>query len=295
MAKSTYPRLFSALVCLLVAAQLHAAEPAKAADEFLLFNELRFAKQPDISPWGFQPLKVIYSSALWKGNKTSDQPDLTHLDQFLPNKLAPEEYYCIDIEHWPLDSRATDAATVNASLGKYIAVLNKFRQYHPNAKLGYYSMLPIRDYWTPVSGKKLGAWQLANSKLSTLANSVDVIYPSLYAFYKDPEQWTKYAIGNIREARKYGKPVIAYLWPQYHNSSRFRSLDLIDKDFWRLQLETVYEHADGVVLWSPTGKMQLDWDENAGWWQATKEFIQAHGLNNGNRVASPSLLKISSG
>ena len=130
----------------------------------------------------------------------------------------------------------------------------------------------MRDYWTPVENNpaKMRAWAEANDALKGLASHVDVIYPSLYTFYDDPEGWKKFAKANLQEAKRYGKPVYAFLWPMYHDSNKLLSGKPIPADVWRMQLETCLEYADGVVIWG--GYKEL-WNEEAGWWKETKAFL----------------------
>jgi hypothetical protein len=40
-------------------------------------------------------------------------------------------------------------------------------------------------------------------------------------------------------------------------------------------LNTVYQHADGVVIWGGWGDNGPEsWNEEAPWWQVTKRFMQ---------------------
>jgi hypothetical protein len=136
-------------------------------------------------------------------------------------------------------------------------------------------MLPVRNYWTPQKPQghqHWETWRRRNDRLERLAEHVDVIYPSLYTFYENVEGWKRYAKANIDEARQYGKPVIPFIWPQYHNSNRTLRGKLVDGGYWRTQLDLVHRHTDGVVIW---GGWQAQWDEDAGWWQETKAFIEA--------------------
>jgi hypothetical protein len=61
-----------------------------------------------------------------------------------------------------------------------------------------------------------------NDHLRGLVSSLDVSLPSLYTFYDYQPGWVTYAIANIMEARRMnpGKPVFAFLWPQYHDSNK---------------------------------------------------------------------------
>jgi Hyaluronidase. len=122
---------------------------------------------------------------------------------------------------------------------------------------------------------------LENDRIISLAQTVDVFYPSLYTFYTDKAGWVEYATAQISEARRLanGKPVFAFLWPQYHNSNRLLKCQFLPADYWQLQLETVSKLADGVVIWggwdvcNSKGKA-LQWNDNAKWWQVTKAFIK---------------------
>ena len=103
------------------------------------------------------------------------------------------------------------------------------------------------------------SWKDRNKFFASLANHVDVVFPSLYTFYNDQAGWEQYATANIAEARKYNKPVYAFIWPQYHGSNATIGGQHIAGDYWRKQLETVYQYADGVVIWAGWG-WQNDWD-----------------------------------
>ena len=247
---------------------------------FLLLNEMRFSGQPDIAKLGFQDIRVIYTGELWRSKKAENNPDLSFIEAYIDNRLKDHNILCLDIEHWPMDIRRADPAHIEQSIGKFNSILSSFRTKRPDAKLGIYGMLPIRDYHAPVKNEGLYLWKNANQKLAPLAKNVDYIYPSIYTFYKSPNKWKKYAIANINEAKKYGKPVIPFIWPQYHGSNKLRKHKFIGYDYWRLQLETIYEHADGIVLWSPAGELRSNWDDDAEWWKATIDFIQEHDLDS---------------
>ena len=63
-----------------------------------------------------------------------------------------------------------------------------------------------------------------------------------------------------------------FLWPRYEeNKPTDVTGQYMPADFWRLQLETCRQYADGIVIW---GGWQEQWDENAPWWVETKKFLQ---------------------
>jgi hypothetical protein len=95
---------------------------------------------------------------------------------------------------------------------------------------------------------------------------VDALFPSIYTFYTDRQGWVTYAIAQITEAKRKakGKPVYAFLWPQYHESNLLLGLRPLDSDYWELQLNTVAQHADGVVIWGGWGANGPElWNEEA--------------------------------
>ena len=161
---------------------------------------------------------------------------------------------------------------------------------NPNLLVGYYSVLPVRNYWDALKGpgsSEYQNWQSLNQRAMDLASHVDVLFPSLYTFYADYDyrdgsprlsergRWVQYAVANLSEARRFGKPILPFIWPRYHPSEPWAYQEIGD-EFWRLQLETVKEHADGVVIWAggdATG-VRL-WQNDVSWWQETKSFISS--------------------
>jgi hypothetical protein len=208
----------------------------------------------------------------------------------------------IDIEHWPVDIRHADEATVRQSLRKLAQLADWIHDERPGVKLGFYGIPPIRDYWTPVlyesarrDGQKVDEkrraeyerWLKANALImESLKDHVDYVFPSLYTFYDDPAAWAIYAEANVAEARKAGKPVYPFVWMQYHGSNPKLDQHWLPRDVWRQELELCRRTADGLVIWgcgrtNSEGKYVISpWDEQAAWWQETLDFtkdLRAHG------------------
>ena len=250
---------------------------------FRVFDATQYHGKPDLSVYGIEKLTVIYGHFLWPDRKVTESvpPDdflEARLREFGSRDGSP---WCIDIEHWPVRG---DDAEAQRSIDRYLAVLQAARRVAPpGTPIGFYGVVPIREYHAALEPHADARWQRwlgQNIRLAPLAGAVDVIFPSLYTFYDDPEEWVRYAVEQLEMARRFGKPVYAFLWPQYHESNRFQGLDYIDADFWRLQLETVAEHADGVVIWGGwdfAHRRPADWDEGAPWWLATRAFLAGRG------------------
>ncbi len=114
-----------------------------------------------------------------------------------------------------------------------------------------------------------------DDELRPLARKVDILFPSLYTYYDDVEGWRTYARITLEEARRFGKPVYAFLWPEFHDSNEKLKGHYLPVDFWRMEMELCYELADGIVIW---GGWQQTWDDHAPWWIETKAFLAEHGM-----------------
>jgi AcrR family transcriptional regulator len=147
-------------------------------------------------------------------------------------------------------------------------------------------MVPLlSEYWRPINGLEHGGaaeWRADNRRLAPIAAAVDVNMPSLYAYYDDRDGWVRQAKALVCEARRYSdKPVIAFIWPEFHPSSK-PSGTAIPGDYWRLQLETLADIADGVVIWGGydlARERAEPWDANAPWWHETLDFLARHRRN----------------
>jgi hypothetical protein len=228
----------------------------------------------------------------WRGKYPNFQTDRAdeRACRFLARQMAPLNCpVVIDIEHWPTDIRTASEEAVTESLQKLIEVLDWMRDERPTLKLGVYSLLPVRDYWVPVTylkakqdpstprgkidqlARDYDRWSRATDFVrERLAAKVDFVCPSLYTFYDDEAGWELYARANLEESHKAGKPVYPFLWMQYHGETGVGG-KFIGADVWRRQLDVCRSHADGVVIW---GGWKRRWDENAPWWQATEDFVR---------------------
>lgn len=261
-----------------VAAQARSPETCKPkySRSFKVFNGLAFAGQPDLKPFGLQPVHIV-DRGIWKaGASRADRPDvptIRRLIEKLPDDGAP---IVMDFEDFPLIGSDAEA---KMSIGRLNIILRAFRQADPSRQLGFYSMVPIFNYWQAIDGaqsKGYRKWQRQNDRLKKLAGAVDVMFPSLYTHYDDRVGWASFAKAQICEARRLSsKPVYVFLWPRYQEGSRIDQN--VSPDSWQEELELSREYADGIVIWggwNAYSNKRLDWDEGAGWWTRTKEFLQ---------------------
>ena len=253
---------------------LVADHPATLKPDFVVYDATSYRHKPDLARYGLKPVSLVCMSAIWPAGKHSDPlPDKTLVRSAALRVANSTGTAVLDIEHWPLTG---DPAAVEESITKYETLIRWFKKDAPSVKVGYYGVAPMRNYWDailPAGSPKYSAWQKANDGLASIARLADILFPSLYTFYGDQEGWSKYAVQQIREARRYGgeKPVYVFLWQQYHGSNKKLAGTYLAPDFWRLQLETALKYADGVVIW---GEYDETWNEAAPWWIETKSFMR---------------------
>ncbi|MGA6828431.1 hypothetical protein ACO9S2_12545 [Nitrospira sp. NS4] len=254
--------------------------PVTAADKrpFVVFDATLYKDKPALGTYHIRPITVLYESRLFVANQSPAAMPPEVMVRSLANELrASREPVVIDIERWPLKG---EGAAVQSAVAKFLSVLSWAKEEAPGVSFGVYGTVPLPDYWRAIrdpAGAEFRSWQQDNDRLEGISQRVDALFPSLYTFYPDRQGWVTYAVAQITEARRkaHGKPVYAFLWPQYHESNRLLGHRPLDPDYWELQLNTVYQHADGVVIWGGWGENGPDsWNDEAPWWQVTKRFLK---------------------
>jgi hypothetical protein len=265
---------------------------------FLVFDATYYTNKPSFEGYPIRPIKIIYEASFFGQDRSPMAMPSEQKVRSVARELGePAEPVVVDIERWPVKGEASE---VQATVEKLVSVLSRMKDQAPNVSIGLYGTVPIRDYWQAIRGpgsKEYQAWQRENDRLDRIADRIDVLFPSIYTFYPDQQGWVTYAVAQLAEARRKanGKPVYAFLWPQYHNSNSKLGLQPVEPDYWELQLNTVYQHADGVVIWGGGGKHGREsWNEAAPWWQVTKRFMQrlSSGQLKSGQLKRPSNLAV---
>ena len=255
---------------------------------------ISYKDKPDTVRLGLRPIYVA-DREFWRGGDTSDKADTSAPDESACRKLGAKvaAMNCplvIDIEHWPCDVRSASADDVRHSIEKFTKIVRWCRAgAKGRLKIGSYGVPPICDYWTVINNdpEKLRQWQQANDLWRDFAKHVDFIFPSLYTYY-GPDyfdgkgdwrgDWVRFATANIEQSKRYGKPVVGFLWPRYHSSNEKLKHSFIDADYFRLQLQTCRDAGIDVVLWDWSGFddfKPFDWNANGTWWHAARQFFPA--------------------
>jgi len=187
---------------------------------------------------------------------------------------ALKYFTIIDIETWKTGLDVDDI-TARESIKKYTKTMDGLKRWLPGYRIGNYGKPVHRDYRASISAKDSSLykkWKSRNSLSKPLADALDVFCPSLYTFEPNKQKWRKFAQEHINESRRLAtkkQPVIAFIWPQYHNRSRYKG-QFLSYDYLRFQLETMFELADGVIIWS---NHREDFNGKADWYRAVKDFM----------------------
>ena len=246
---------------------------------FKIYDGTFYLNRPENIHPCIERVDLEYAGEIWPNKENMDSlPPRDHIEQQGKNNGDSGVIAILDIEHWWED--------IAVHVEDYITVYNWYKYGAGDVSVGYYSTIPLRNYWAAQAGEgstSYRSWAAQNDLLKPLGEIVDAAYPSLYTFYNDQEGWKTYAEANIREARRISRPdmgVYPFLWPRYHSSNRDGlARTWIDRNYWRTELETLRVHADGIVIWGGMNwddRTKMDWPTEGrkqGWWLETLEFI----------------------
>ena len=269
---------------------------------FTIFDGIgKIAGKPDLTASGLASIRILYVSTFWPAGMDRSQPDEATVRK-VARSLSADVPVVIDIEHWKLQG---DPAMVEKNIDKLIHVADWMHQENPKLKLGFYGILPIDNPYVqygylmalrhPEDQANLGRFtkayqqmQADNKRLQRLADHVDFIAPSLYTFnnpvYGDYQKdWVPNAVATLQEAARYGKPVYAFVWFQFNESTlkgHTGDYTLIPGDFWQKELKTIQKYANGAIIWGSPTFYSGQWDSNAEWWKTTVNFIKTAAEKN---------------
>lgn len=246
--------------------------PDHNGGQFVIFNALLHSGMPNLEVRGLH--KMTGSGNLWRQGVSNRDVDEVGVRQAVRYLRTISDTYYFDIEHWIL--LGSDDTQLKADVDKFLRVAEIARSAVPDGRFGFYDVAPKRTYWAILLQKDhpelLAAWRHMNDLSAPIAAKSDFLFPSLYTFYDDPQGWEVAAIEVIKTARRLGKPVYPFLMFEFHNSNKELAGKQIPRASWRRELDVVRKYADGVVLWGGFGE---HWDEKAGWWLETLEFMRS--------------------
>lgn len=247
---------------------------------FKLFHQVRYSNTPaTLSPY-LLPLKISNESVLLNPDSTPNQIAIQNFALTCPAGVN----VCLDLETWPYFPNSKLTTTIN----RFLTTISYFKAVNTVSPLGFYGVPPRQAYeWStidPVNNPSgYATWKRISDSLARFAVNVDVFQPSFYAYDADTTSWRKMVDTTIAATKRYSttKPIYAWIWPQYHQSTRPNQLQFIDTAIWRYQLQTLYDRTNGVIIWTSNkdaSNNTIYWDPNMLWWQVTKSFMVEKSL-----------------
>lgn len=253
---------------------------------FRYFDELLYMEKPDLIAQGLTPIHVAYTWQIWGERKfdgvIENQVPYDSIATY-PKRLNFDKSYpetvVVNIEHWATDRVPKERAIENVE--RYRQAFVAFRQaLKPGTRLTYYNFgaLPGYFYWVEARSYReydYARWRKQNDVLQPVLECFDFFCPSLYLRKTmSLEQWKRRATDFIAEHRRLAgddRMVVPFIWPHY---AALRPFETIPGDVWGEMLALIRDQADSVVLWRGVGGPRAaTWDEDAEWWQVTKDFL----------------------
>lgn len=258
----------------------------KGNGKFEIFNAILYRNTPDLSSFGIKEFFLFYEDELLdkytSGNRINKNKIRNAANTSYKQVGVP---VCLDIETWELDDANRDA-----SLSKYLKVIEIFKRYNNISKVGFFGVFPMDSPHAEYSFKNdlreaviMPKWHESNNFTKKIGRKLDVFYPVFYTRYQDREIWIKIVkekTAKIREINTSAK-IYGFIWPQYYtNDSKYK---FISREVWREQLETLYKYCDGAVIWShylgPDG-YPINFDYQMDWFQETIDFIKDYNITS---------------
>lgn len=181
----------------------------------------------------------------------------SNIERLYPN--SEDKGMCfMDIEDpylLPLHNASVDSDEFKTAVKLYVDAIKYAKKIRPSVKWGHYGVPFTR--WDDKS------FLLKNNKVIEIYSAVDVLFPSLYAFYDDKEipfsKNYEYLYDNlslaIKMGKKYNKPVIPFVLHRFHSDNSRLQWTEIDDKFWKKYLQSILsinvngKYADGIVWW----------------------------------------------
>ena len=277
-------------VCVaMVLGALVAQSCSKALEkEFVIYDCLFYPGKPDLTADGLQKIKLVYESHLL----TDGLIDMDKINARIKEvNEAGLKVISTDIESWYWKDECT-SEYMRDSLAK---IYDAFRAGVEGVSLGNYGLpmgtLNIARYVESMAGKteeELCAALMDDNKRLEASGISDVLYPSLYIYGPDIDQWIADLKTTVEYAKAHfpDKKIVGYIWSQYYDwkTSPYYMQFISEEDFLKM-LEASYEYLDGVILWAhgrdADNKTKVNWDDERvqGIYRAIKTFVSNHNLN----------------
>lgn len=241
---------------------------------FSVSEAVYYAQKPNTI--GLKRTVILYENMLWRNGEPKSGPPSPASIQYWVDLLAYlnySGYLVLDIEHWPI---YTDPVTRQYM----VDIVNAFKVPGRKYQVGYYATVPQRNTIESLIPGSAGylAWTSRNNAVQSIADACDALFPSLYSLHPDQFRWNAYVVENVKEARRLakGKPVVGFMWPEYHPTVPLVGKTYVDQDLWKAQLQEARRLTDGIVVWKDADGQV--WDPLFPWMTTLQEFMVANKI-----------------
>ena len=256
---------------------------------FKLFNSLGF-QNVDLTAWDIPRLTTSPAIGYVKG-----KPDLETARYWARVAaglvMSPSHQPLRDpkghlrIEHGPqylvLDQEEGVTTDKPADLIAVLdAIHDEWNKYpdHPefkNLKVGLFGSLAAAEPSDLDDPSAVDDWNARTDALAPVAKAVDFVVPVLYANTTNVSDFAASMSTLIRQARRFGKPVYAYIWPEYFEQiQEMPPNELIGRQMWQMILDETRSEADAGIMWGGIHRF----DARAPWARITAGYLKQPAL-----------------
>ncbi len=256
---------------------------------FRIYDTTGFTGKPDVSVYGIASAWILY-----EGGALPNGTDADLINLFFETAVAhPNVPWILDVESLPIES---GMVLQSANIQRLTHILQLAQSQSRGQSVSYF-------------GGAITYRQVNDddSDLLALANQQDFFCPDCYTRVgQDQSTWGAKTLSLISRANGMDstKPVYPFLWMQIFdpcavgvNPCPTNGAVAVPSDLWAHELQVSEKDADGIVIWGGYNLTTLHplsnpihWDDNAPWWQVTKDFIASN-----QRPPSPPTLAGSQG
>jgi len=248
------------------------------------YSVLDMHNLPPLEELGLLPM-VSEDRAWWTPGEQREKPDLTlarkhaaTLNPAIPLTLDWEDRYdpaTKRLRALRFDIRKATCQQVADDIADYCDLIDAYRAGGFTGDIGIYGFIPIREVdWNILTRDarypaEQRSWKFANGVFQPLIDRVNFIAPSLYAIGPDIAQHILWTGAVIDQAKRYGKPVIAYVSPESHWAATGGfARQMLSQPQWQATLELVRSKAIDAAIWlGGDNTFKHDMAESPMWWE----------------------------
>lgn len=234
---------------------------------------------------------VLREVHLFSGNPANENriPTMAEVRASVEKVVGNSPLVIVDIEDWrtwPWDPRSRTGGgerAVRRTIGRWLVLIKRIRAASPGIKIGLFGTPPLierRIAYIQPGSRKFAQLQKANDMWRPVADAVDIICPCLYQVNDDIDKWQVWAEAMLSEAQRYGKPVYAYVMPQYFPRRVRPGYQWIPGSSWARQIKLIRKYCDGVIIYSIYDPVLAKrgvrpFSPQLGWWRVMLQQPEA--------------------